>query len=220
MIEGVGDGVVLSGTAASPIEAQQAADIAARLVGGADKVVNSIAVRGRDQVMLKVTVAEVARSIIKQLGIDLSANMNYGTAVVNFNNSNPFTAFGRPLVAGNAATERSEPLPSVTATLRAMESAGVVRTLAEPNLTAISGESATFIAGGEFPVPAGYSCDPITRVCTTQISVQEIRHFAQLHAGGDDRRPDQPPRDDRSLRTVERQFDHAVAVGQRLDATR
>ena len=59
-IEGVGDGVVLTGSAASPIEAQQAADIAARLVGGADKVVNSIAVRGRDQVMLKVTVAEVS----------------------------------------------------------------------------------------------------------------------------------------------------------------
>ena len=72
LIDGVGDGVVLSGTAASPIEAQQAADIAARLVGGTDKVVNSIAVRGRDQVMLKVTVAEVARSVIKQLGIDLT----------------------------------------------------------------------------------------------------------------------------------------------------
>ena len=55
-----------------------------------------------------------------------------------------------------------------------MESAGVVRTLAEPNLTAISGESATFIAGGEFPVPAGYSCDPITRVCTTQISFKKF----------------------------------------------
>src|SRR6266704_5193867 len=78
-IEGVGDGVVLSGTAASPIEAQQAGDLAARLVGGADKVVNSIAVRGRDQVMLKVTLAEVQRSIIKQMGIDLSANLAYGT---------------------------------------------------------------------------------------------------------------------------------------------
>jgi pilus assembly protein CpaC len=170
-IEGVGDGVVLSGTAASPIEAQQAADIATRLVGGADKVVNSIAVRGRDQVMLKVTVAEVARNIIKQLGIDLTANMNYGTAVVNFSNSNPFTAYGRPLVAANTV---SGSVPSVTATLRAMESAGVVRTLAEPNLTAISGESATFIAGGEFPVPAGYSCDPVTRVCTTQISFKKF----------------------------------------------
>ena len=174
LIEGVGDGVVLSGTAASPIEAQQAADIAARLVGGPEKVVNSIAVRGRDQVMLKVTVAEVARSIVKQLGIDLSANMNYGTAVVNFNNSNPFTALGRPLVSTNGTQTSFGGTSSVTATLRAMEGAGVVRTLAEPNLTAISGESATFIAGGEFPVPAGYSCDPVTRVCTTQISFKKF----------------------------------------------
>ena len=50
----------------------------------------------------------------------------------------------------------------------------MVRTLAEPNLTAISGESATFIAGGEFPVPAGYSCDPTTHVCTTQISFKKF----------------------------------------------
>src|SRR5215472_15611163 len=100
-IEGIGEGVVLTGSVSSPVEAQQAGDIAARLVGGADKVVNSIVVRGRDQVMLKVHVAEVRRDIIKQLGIDLSASMNAGTAVVNFNNSNPFTAFGAPLVAGN-----------------------------------------------------------------------------------------------------------------------
>ncbi len=51
-------------------------------------------------------------------------------------------------------------MPSVQATLRAMESAGIVRTLAEPNLTAISGESATFISGGEFPIPAGVTCQP------------------------------------------------------------
>jgi pilus assembly protein CpaC len=172
-IDGVGEGVVLTGTAASPIDAQQAGDLAARLVGGADKVVNSIAVRGRDQVMLKVTVAEVARNIIKQLGIDLSANLNYGTAVVNFNNNNPFTALGRTLTPNNL-TGSFGATPSVTATLRAMESAGVVRTLAEPNLTAISGESATFIAGGEFPVPAGYACDPVTHVCTTQISFKKF----------------------------------------------
>ncbi|WP_245320328.1 type II and III secretion system protein family protein [Bradyrhizobium lablabi] len=176
VIEGVGDGVVLTGSAASPVEAQQAADIAARLVGGAEKVVNSIAVRGRDQVMLKVTVAEVSRNIIKQLGIDLSASFTYGTSVVNFTNANPFTALGRSLVSGNSAqgTFGSGTSSSVTATLRAMESAGVVRTLAEPNLTAISGESATFIAGGEFPVPAGYACDPVTRVCTTQISFKKF----------------------------------------------
>jgi pilus assembly protein CpaC len=144
-------------------------------VGGAEKVVNSIAVRGRDQVMLKVTVAEVARNIIKQLGIDLSASLNYGTAVVNFSNANPFTAYGRALVSNNTASAAfGGSVPSVQATIRAMESAGVVRTLAEPNLTAISGESATFIAGGEFPVPAGYSCDPTTHVCTTQISFKKF----------------------------------------------
>jgi pilus assembly protein CpaC len=159
-IEGVGDGVVLTGSVSSPVEAQQAGDVAARLAGGADKVVNSIVVRGRDQVMLRVTVAEVRRDIIKQLGVDLSANMNYGTAVVNFNNSNPFTANGAPLVANNALTASAitKGLPTVTATMRAMESAGVVRTLAEPNLTAISGESATFIVGGEFPFPTGVTC--------------------------------------------------------------
>ena len=173
-IDGLGDGVILSGTASSQVEAQQAGDLAAKLAGSPDKVVNSIAVRGRDQVMLKVTVAEVARSIIKQMGIDLSAKLNYGTAVVNFNNANPFTAFGRSLVSNNAVTSSFGASPSVTATLRAMESAGVVRTLAEPNLTAISGESATFIAGGEFPVPAGYSCDPTTHVCTTQISFKKF----------------------------------------------
>jgi pilus assembly protein CpaC len=176
-IEGVGDGVMLTGSVSSPVEAQQAGDIAARLVGGSDKVVNSVVVRSRDQVMLKVNVSEVRRDIIKQLGIDLSASMNYGTAVVNFNNSNPFTASGRPLVGDNLGTASAlnrMGLPTVSATLRAMESAGVVRTLAEPNLTAISGESATFIAGGEFPIPAGYSCDPTTHVCTTQISYKKF----------------------------------------------
>jgi pilus assembly protein CpaC len=175
-VDGLGDGVMLSGWASSPIEAQQAGDLAARLADGPQKVVNNIAVRGRDQVMLKVTVAEVARSIIKQLGIDLSANLNYGTAVVNFNNANPFSAYGRPLTSNSLAGSfgSTNGVPAVTATLRAMESAGVVRTLAEPNLTAISGESATFISGGEFPIPAGYSCDPTTHVCTTQIKFKKF----------------------------------------------
>jgi len=161
-IDGVGDGVILTGSVSSPIEAQQAGDLAARLVGGADKVVNSVTVRGRDQVMLKVTVAEVRRDIIKQMGIDLSASMNAGNTIVRFNNSNPFTANNAPLVPGNGLLTQFGSTPSVTATLRAMESAGVVRTLAEPNLTAISGESATFISGGEFPIPTGVSCQTTT----------------------------------------------------------
>jgi pilus assembly protein CpaC len=179
-IEGVGDGVMLTGSVSSPIEAQQAGELAARLVGGPEKVVNSIAVRGRDQVMLKVTVAEVQRNIIKQMGIDLNASMNYGTAVVNFNNSNPFTALGRPLVNDNltSVSALTKGLPSVTATLRAMENAGVIRTLAEPNLTAISGESATFIAGGEFPFPTGVTCQAApgggTGPCSPSISFKKF----------------------------------------------
>ena len=156
-IEGVGaDGIVLSGSAASQAEAQKAYDIAARLVGDGTKVVNGIMIRGRDQVMLKVTVAEVQRDVIKQLGIDLSGSFNYGTAVVNFNTVNPFSATGQAL----SDTSIAGSFKNVTATLRAMERAGVIRTLAEPNLTAISGETASFLAGGEFPFVKGTSGPP------------------------------------------------------------
>ena len=171
-VEGIGEGVMLTGSVSSPAEAQQAHDLAIRLVGGDEKkVVNSISIRGRDQVMLKVVVAEVQRDIIKQLGVDLSAKLNYGTAVVNFNNTNPFTTYGRPLVDGNTLTGTFN---NVNASLRAMENAGVVRTLAEPNLTAISGEAANFLAGGEFPIPTGVSCDPATRICAPQISFKKF----------------------------------------------
>ncbi|MHC2899275.1 pilus assembly protein CpaC [Bradyrhizobium barranii subsp. barranii] len=175
-IEGVGDSVMLTGSVSSPIEAQQAGDVAAKLVGGADKVVNNIVVRGRDQVMLKVVVGEVRRDIVKQLGVDLSASLNAGTAVVNFNNSNPFSVSGGPIVGSNGlgVAGLAKGVATVSATMRAMESAGVMRTLAEPSLTAISGESATFIAGGEFPIPAGYSCDPVTHVCTTQVTYKKF----------------------------------------------
>ena len=166
-IEGLADGVLLTGTVATPVEAQQAFDLATTLTsgggfgfgGGASKVINSITVRGRDQVMLKVTVAEVQRDVIKQLGIDLSGTLTSGQKVLNFSNANPFPVVGQALVNSNAITATWR---SVSSTLRAMERAGVSRTLAEPNLTAISGETATFLAGGEFPVPAGYTCTPST----------------------------------------------------------
>lgn len=162
-VEGIGDGIILAGSVSSPVEAQQAFDIASRLVGvgstaGLDKIVNAIVVRGRDQIMLKVTVAEVERDLIKQLGINLAGSLNYGTAVVNFNNTNPFSSYGQSL-SGSSITGGYK---SVSATLQAMEQAGVIHTLAEPNLTAISGESASFLAGGEFPVLNGYSCSAAT----------------------------------------------------------
>jgi pilus assembly protein CpaC len=149
-IEGVGDGVMLSGSSASAAESQQAYDLASRLVGDGTKVVNGIAVRGRDQVMLKVTIAEVQRQVIKQLGVDLNGTFNYGAAVVNFNNTNPFPINGTP---NSGIPNIGGTFKSVTANLRAMEQSGVIRILAEPNLTAISGETANFLAGGSFPYP-------------------------------------------------------------------
>jgi pilus assembly protein CpaC len=165
-VEGIGDGVVLAGTASSQAEAQQAYDIAARLlnsatadtVGQGTKIVNAITVRGADEVMIKVTVAEVERDLVKQLGINLSGTLGYGTAVLNFNNTNPFSASGQPL----STSAITGGFKNVSATLQAMEQAGVIRTLAEPNLTAISGETATFVAGGEFPVLNGFSCSTAT----------------------------------------------------------
>jgi pilus assembly protein CpaC len=170
-VEGLGEGVVLTGNVSSPIEAQQAFDIASRLVDDGKKVVNGIAVHGRDQVMLKVTVAEVQRGVIKQLGIDLNASVGFGSAVLGVNNFPPFPVNGQPLFDSRIQGTWK----GISTTLRAMERAGVIRTLAEPNLTAISGENATFIAGGEVPIPAGYTCSTPTAVSTLaacQYSIQ------------------------------------------------
>jgi pilus assembly protein CpaC len=178
------EGIILTGFANTAAEAQQAFDIATRLLGAGtanvaalgEKVVNAISVRGRDQVMLKVTVAEVQRDVVKQLGIDMNGSLGYGTAVVNFNSSNPFGVSGGPNSDSFLRPAFNWGHNSINATIRAMERAGVIRTLAEPNLTAISGESATFIAGGEFPVPNGLSCDTTRSppICQQQISFKKF----------------------------------------------
>ena len=158
-------------------------------------------VRGRDQIMLKVTVAEVERDLVKQLGINLSGSVGYGTAVVNFNNTNPFTAYGQSLSGSSIAAGWK----SITATIQAMEQAGVIHTLAEPSLTAISGETATFLAGGEFPILNGYSCSATSSTpgapttCQPSIEFKKFGVSSQLHAGGAQRGPHQPASHDRSV---------------------
>jgi pilus assembly protein CpaC len=173
--------VVLSGSVANSAESQQAYDIAVRMLNGStsqtvpqgDKVVNAIVIRGRDQVMLKVTVAEVERDVIKQLGINLSGALGYGTAVINFNNTNPFSAFGQSL-SGSSITAGWQ---GINATLQAMEQAGVIHTLAEPTLTAISGEEATFYAGGQFPILNGYSCSATSTTPGAPVTCQPSISF-------------------------------------------
>jgi pilus assembly protein CpaC len=118
-------------------------------------VVNQITIKGRDQVMLKVTVAEVQREVVKQFGINMTTTgtgIGQGQAVLNFvtNNSAALQTIGNTNVTATFG--------SISSTLQAMERADVLRTLAEPTLTAISGESATFLAGGQFPIPGIPSC--------------------------------------------------------------
>ncbi len=113
----------------------------------------TMTVRGRDQVMLKVTVAEVQRDVIKQLGIDLSGSLTLRQRGAQLQQRQP--VHGARPAAGRGQPGHGRVQRRSTRRLRAMERAGVIRTLAEPNLTAISGESANFLAGGEFPVPGG-----------------------------------------------------------------
>jgi pilus assembly protein CpaC len=173
-VEGLGGGVMLTGNVQSPIEAQTAFDIASRLVDDGKKVVNAIMVHGRDQVMLKVTVAEVQRDIIKQLGIDLSGRFGSGASMVTFNTDNPFPVQGTPLSTSRIDPSLGNVGNRITATIRAMERAGVIRTLAEPSLTAISGESATFLAGGEFPIVTSITCTGVGVGCTPTVEFKKF----------------------------------------------
>jgi pilus assembly protein CpaC len=175
--EGIGESVMLSGAVATPIEAQQAYDVAARLVGDTIKVVNQITIRGRDQVMLKVTVAEIQREVIKQFGINMTTTgtgLGQGQAVLKFVTNNPFSAALESI--GNSKVDAR--FGSVASTLQAMERAGVIRMLAEPTLTAISGESATFLAGGEFPIPGIPACNYTTTgalsACTPSVDYKKF----------------------------------------------
>jgi pilus assembly protein CpaC len=173
-VDPVGDSVVLSGTVANAADAQRIAEAAIRLVGDEKKVVNGLVIKGKEQVLLKVTVAEVERNIIKQLGIDLNgSSIAIGSSVLNFNTSNAFSSTNSSPPSAIAPTFHLPNGGSVTATLRALEQNGVLRTLAEPTLTAISGESAKFLAGGEFPIPGGQSCDQ-SGTCQIQIQFKQF----------------------------------------------
>lgn len=159
-VQAMNDHVVLSGSVANASEASKANDLAARYVGAADRVLNMLSIEGKEQVMLKVTVAEMQRNIIKQLGVDLSTADALGNFALKLSTTNPFSIQGQSLGGvSTAGTEFNTGNTSIGASLKALEEDGLVRTLAEPTLTAISGEGAKFLAGGEFPVPTAKDQD-------------------------------------------------------------
>lgn len=155
--DAVNGNIVLSGTAKSTGDAQRATDLAKRYAkpdaGGQSSVLNTVSVEGKDQVHLKVTVAEVERSIIKQLGVNLAGSIGIGNYTVGFNNQPGYTVNSNVVNRGSLGTEFLAGNTQIIAEIEALQRDGVIRTLAEPTLTAISGENASFLAGGEFPIP-------------------------------------------------------------------
>lgn len=149
-VQTISDTIVLTGTATSPEEAAKATEVAAKFIGDVAKVVNMITISGSDQVNLRVVVAEVQRTTAKQLGVDF--NLSASVSGVMFN---PITSTTSILDSGGLTGPTGGNIQSddFSATIRALQRDGVLRSLAEPNLTAVSGDDASFLVGGEVPVP-------------------------------------------------------------------
>jgi len=160
------DGIVLSGTVSSTAKLDRALDLAERYAP--NRVSNLMGVGGVQQVMLKVRFAEMQRSVSKQL----SGSIGF------FNPGGRFRAGAANNIAGvnnvlTGATVSTALTGAVGASfnigglefgalLEALENKGMVRTLAEPNLSALSGQEAKFLAGGEVPIPVANTDNVIT----------------------------------------------------------
>lgn len=182
-VEIISDNIVLTGSVRTPQDAARAAQLAEIFLKGGEattritsltsetgdaaisaedrqtsQIVNLLNIDGEDQVTLKVTIAEVSRQILKQLGVN-SSGVSGNNA---FSTNNPGN-LGKALVSGNyARIAGSIGGLDIASYVNAMERAGVMRTLAEPSLTAISGESASFYVGGAFNLTTAQAVDADT----------------------------------------------------------
>jgi pilus assembly protein CpaC len=175
-VRSVEGSVVLSGDAASAAEVEDARRLARRLVRDDESVVVRVAVTAPNQVQLRVRVAEVSRDVLKTLGINWDAMVGIGNLALGLFTGNPVLAAGTTFLSGTAggqANTRNQGTNSLFGSFRskhldvnglvdALNSEGLISILAEPNLTAVSGEQATFLAGGEFPVPVPDSDGRVT----------------------------------------------------------
>jgi pilus assembly protein CpaC len=169
-VEMIGDNIVLSGSVIDPIDATRAASLAEQFSKKNARIVNMIKAEAKEQVLLRVKVAEMSRDAIRRIGVDLpkialqAGNFSFAQVIRNafpvssplVSEASPGAVFGQvPGVNGGTAIQPTwqSGNQTVSALIQMLERRGLMRTLAEPNLTAISGESAKFLAGGEFPVP-------------------------------------------------------------------
>ncbi|MEL6171017.1 MAG: type II and III secretion system protein family protein [Pseudomonadota bacterium] len=163
-VRSANDGIVLSGTVSSIVKMDRAIDLAQRYAP--ERVSNLMSVSGKQQVMLKVRFAEMQRTISKSLGTSfffdgldsglLGGSASTGSTLspnVTIDSTNGTIAGLDPSTQGAAFFGLNIGSAQLGVLLEAMEQKGIVRTLAEPNLTALSGQEARFLAGGELPIP-------------------------------------------------------------------
>lgn len=150
-VDTTGNSVVLKGSVADAVESKMAEDLAGRFLRNgndqAPSIVNMLKLAEGDQVMLKVRVVELKRTVLKELGVDLTGKLGFGPFSIDLSNKpSNFTDKATDSIIGWAAGGNS-----IDANIQALEGQGLATTLAEPTLTAISGAEASFRAGGEFP---------------------------------------------------------------------
>jgi len=165
-ITAVNSDLFLTGSVRSADISENARQIARRFVAEDRNVVNMLAIIEDQQVLLQVRVAEVSRSILKELGVNLFdsltdtfTTLTGADLALRLGSSNPFT--DTPFLNG-ALSFTPNSGDTLTLVINALERNGLIKTLAEPNLTTISGEPATFLAGGEFPIPVQADLGRIT----------------------------------------------------------
>jgi pilus assembly protein CpaC len=169
-VDTVNGSVVLGGTADNAVDAKLATDLAARFTSDPNLVVDAMKISGGDQVMLKVRVVEIQRDVLKQLGINIDKlAFDVGKFAFDMSSLNPIGAiYGRATGTFNSGSL------DISSSIQAMESDGVLHTLAEPTLTAVSGQIANFHAGGQFPYVSGVSCDSSGKNCVNTITYKDF----------------------------------------------
>jgi pilus assembly protein CpaC len=150
------NGAVLSGRVPNAATAESAKALTLQFLGNGAIVDNRLKVAGATQVNLGVRVAEVSRSAMKALGINLNAFAKAGNFTFGLVNTSP------PSGGGQAGVGFTSNNADISAMIDALASEKLVSILAEPNLTTVSGEPASFLAGGEFPIPVSQGLNQVT----------------------------------------------------------
>lgn len=157
----VDNSLILTGYVHSPLEAENIRAVAARFAPEAGSLINQLRVVAPNQINLRVRVAEVSKETLKQFGINwesiarLGGNVLFGAAVGrDFITGGVFTREGSANTINASYRNGSQ---DINAAIDALATEGLITVLAEPNLTALSGETASFLAGGEFPIPIAQS---------------------------------------------------------------